>query len=351
MPNTKMKAIFKTKREPGIEVLEADVPEIGSTDILVKVVAGSLCGSDVHYYEWAPGSQIVNVPVILGHEFSGEVVETGAEVTQVAVGDRITAMPGMPCGQCPDCRIGRGDSCTSRLAPGIISNGYFAEYARLTAGANIFKIPENVSFDAASLSEPLAVCLNAIDISDFKMGLKTAVLGPGPIGLLTLQLLKAGGAGLVMMVGTSADERRLALAEKFGADVVINVDEEDPVDKARELAGEGFRRGLDLVFEATGNPNSIPQGLDMVRPGGEVILIGIHSGPASFDPIPMVRGRKKLLGAYTYDAQTWTRVLDLLSSGLLDVEAMITHKLPLDEAEQGFQLALKKEAAKVLFTP
>ncbi len=350
MPNEKMKAIFKTKREPGIELLETDVPEIGSTDILVKVAAGSLCGSDVHYYQWAPGSQIVNVPVILGHEFAAEVVEIGAEVTQVAVGDRITAMPGMPCGQCPNCRIGRGDSCASRLAPGIISNGYFAEYARLTAGANIFKIPENVSFDAASLSEPLAVCLNAIDISGFKLGLKAAVLGPGPIGLLTLQLLKAGGAGLVMMVGTSADAARLDLAEKFGADVVINVDEEDPVEKARELAGEGFRRGLDLVFEATGSPNSIPQALEMVRPGGEVILIGIHSGPASFDPIPMVRGRKKLLGAYAYDTHTWSRVITLLASDQLDVEAMITHRLPLDRAEEGFQLAITKEAAKVVFT-
>jgi len=346
-----MQAIFKMKKEPGIEVLETDVPQIGNIDILVKVAAGSLCGSDVHYYQWAPGSQIVNVPVILGHEFSGEVVEIGADVTQVAVGDRITAMPGMPCGQCPNCRIGRGDSCTGRLAPGIISNGYFAEYARLTAGATIFKLPETVSFDAASLSEPLAVCLNAVDISDFKIGQKVAVLGPGPIGLLTLQLLKAGGAGRVMMVGTNVDEKRLALAEKFGADVIVNVDREDPVAMARELGGGGFRGGLDLVFEATGNPKSIAQGLDMVRPGGSVILIGIHSGPANFDAIPMVRGRKKLLGAYTYDAQTWSRVITLLASDLLNVEAMITHKLPLNKAEEGFQLAINKEAAKVVFTP
>ena len=351
MPKDKMQAIFKMKQEPGIELLETDIPEIGDTDILVKVAAGSLCGSDVHYYEWAPGSQIVNVPVILGHEFSGEVVEIGADVTQVATGDRITAMPGMPCGQCPNCRIGRGELCTGRLAPGILSNGFFAEYARLTAGATMFKLPENVSFEAASLSEPLAVCLNAVDIADFKIGQKVAVLGPGPIGLLTLQILKAGGASKVMMVGTSVDAKRMALAEKFGADVIVNVDQDDPVAMARELGGRGFLGGLDLVFEATGNPKSIAQGLNMIRPGGSVVMIGIHSGPAQFDAIPMVRGRKKLLGAYSYDAQTWSRVISLLDSDLLDVEAMITHKLPLEKAEEGFQLAISKEAAKVVFTP
>lgn len=342
-----MKAIVKTRREPGIEVLEVDVPEVRENDILVKVAAGSLCGSDVHYYEWLPGSQFIRVPVILGHEFSGEVVRVGSEVGVVNVGDRVAAMPSMPCGRCASCRTGRGDLCANRLVPGLLSDGFFAEYGRLTAGANIFKLPENVSYEAAALLEPFSVALNAIDISNLKIGGQTAVLGPGPIGLFTLQLLKVGGASLVMMAGTGADGKRLELADRLGADVIVDVEKEDPITRALDLTGTG----LDLVFEATGNPKSVSQGLSMVKPGGKVVLIGIHPGPAEFDPTPMVRGRKIIMGAYTYDVQTWERALAIISSGLVHPETIITHRLPLTQAEKGFDLAIKKEAAKVLFKP
>jgi 2-desacetyl-2-hydroxyethyl bacteriochlorophyllide A dehydrogenase len=342
-----MKAIVKTKKEPGIELLDVDMPVIGDAEILVKVAAASLCGSDVHYYEWLPGSQMIRVPVILGHEFSGEVIKTGPMVQSVKVGDRISAMPSMPCGQCSNCRVGRVKSCSNRLVPGLFSDGFFTEYARLTAGANIFKLPENVSFEAAALLEPFSVSLNALDISSFKIGHKTAVLGPGPIGLMTLQLLKAGGAALVMVTGTGSDRKRFEIAEKLGADIHINVDNEDPVKRVMEVTG----RGLDVVFEATGNPKSISQALDMVRPGGQVVLIGIHSGPATFDPTPMVRGRKSIISAYSYNTQTWYRAIALMTSGRVNPELIITHKLPLIQAEEGFKLAINKEAAKVLFIP
>ncbi|MBW1710050.1 MAG: alcohol dehydrogenase catalytic domain-containing protein [Deltaproteobacteria bacterium] len=342
-----MKAIVKTKPEPGVELLDVDVPQVGETDILIKVSAGSLCGSDIHYYEWLPGSQFIRVPVILGHEFSGQVVEVGSLVENVQVGDRVSAMPSMPCCQCSNCRAGRGDSCSNRLVPGLLSDGFFAEYGRLTAGANIFKLPENVSYEAAALLEPFSVALNAVDLSDLKIGQKAAVLGPGPIGLFTLQILKAGGASLIMMAGTGADEKRLDLAEELGADVIVDVEKDDPAFKTLELTGQG----LDMVFEATGNPKSVAQGLNMVKPGGKVVLIGIHPGLAEFDPTPMVRGRKTLIGAYAYDAQTWERALAVISSGQVNPEAVITHRLPLSQAEKGFQMAINKEAVKVLFMP
>jgi threonine dehydrogenase-like Zn-dependent dehydrogenase len=181
------------------------------------------------------------------------------------------------------------------------------------------------------------------------MGYRTAVLGPGPIGLLTLQLLKAGGAGLVMVVGTGSDAGRFKLAEKYGADLIVDVDKEDPLSRVHEIScREG---GLDLVFEATGNPKSVSQALEMIRPGGAVLLIGIHSGPAEFDPTPMVRGRKSLIGVYAFEAETWRRALLLISSGLVDPQSMITHRMPLERAQEGFELARKKEAAKVIFTP
>jgi 2-desacetyl-2-hydroxyethyl bacteriochlorophyllide A dehydrogenase len=342
-----MKAIVKTKKEPGIEVLDVDEPEVEETDILVKVAAGSLCGSDVHYYQWLPGSQFIRVPVILGHEFSGQVAKVGAGVNTVEVGDRISALPSMPCGRCSSCLIGRGDSCTDRLVPGLLSDGFFAPYARLTAGANIFKLPEKVSYEAASLLEPFSVALNAVDIADFRIGYKTAVLGPGPIGLLTTMILKAGGASLIMMAGTGGDEMRLDLAGRFGADIIVDVEQEDPAAAARQASGGG----LDMVFEATGNPKSVSQALDMVRPGGKVILIGIHASLAQFDPTPMVRGRKSIIGAYGYNVQTWQRAIALIASGKVDPEAIITHRLPLDKGEEGFQLAIERSAAKVIFLP
>jgi 2-desacetyl-2-hydroxyethyl bacteriochlorophyllide A dehydrogenase len=342
-----MKAIVKTKKEPGIEVLDVDEPEVKETDVLVKVAAGSLCGSDVHYYQWLPGSRFIRVPVILGHEFSGQVVKVGAGVNTVDVGDRISAMPSMPCGQCSNCLIGRGDSCTDRLVPGLLSDGFFATYARLTAGANIFKLPENVSYEAAALLEPFSVALNAVDLSDFRIGYRAAVLGPGPIGLLTTMILKAGGASLIMMAGTRGDEKRLDLARRFGADLIVDVEQEDPAATARNVSGGG----LDIVFEATGNPKSVSQALDMVRAGGKVVLIGIHAALAEFDPTPMVRGRKSIIGAYGYNVQTWRRAIALISSGKVDPEAIITHRLPLIDGEEGFELAIKRDAAKVIFLP
>jgi threonine dehydrogenase-like Zn-dependent dehydrogenase len=191
------------------------------------------------------------------------------------------------------------------------------------------------------------VALKAIDLSGIKPGETAAVLGPGPIGLLTLQLLNAAGASLIVMAGTTADRRRLEIARSLGADVIIEVDGEDPVQKAMKLTGAGF----DFVFEASGNPKSVPQALDMVKPGGKVILIGIHSGLARFNPTELVRGKKSIIGAYGYEPETWHRALALLSSRRVKAEEMITHRVPLAEARKGFELAAKREAAKVLFIP
>lgn len=342
-----MKAIVKAKKEPGIEVMDYPLPEIGSTDILIQVAAGSVCGSDVHIYEWTPSYHFMPLPMIIGHEFSGHVAEVGSDITHIQVGDRVSAIPAMACGRCDSCRIGRPAECTHRLGPGLSSHGFFAEYGLLTSVADIFKLPEKMSLDAAALLEPFSVSLNAVDASEFKIGEKVAVLGPGPIGLFTLQILRAGGAGRIMVTGADGDDKRLKLAEHLGADLAINIMNEDPVKCAREIS----RSGLDIVFEATGNPKAIPQALEMVHGGGKVILIGIHSGPASFDPTVLVRRRKSIIGAYAYSPQTWRRSIELISQGIIDVEAVISHKMPLDKAEEGFKLALQKEAVKVLLIP
>jgi L-iditol 2-dehydrogenase len=243
--------------------------------------------------------------------------------------------------------VGKGESCPEKVILGLRSPGAFAEYVRLTAGATIFKLPEILTYEAAALCEPLAVTLKAVDLSGIKAGERVAVLGPGPIGLLALQVLKAAGASLIMMSGTAADDKRLKIAQTLGADVIVEVEKEDPIRKAMDLTGAG----MDFVFEASGNPKSVPQGLSMVKPGGKLILIGIHSGLATFNPTELVRRKKSIVGAYGYEPETWQRALALLSSRRVVVEAMITHRVPLAEAQKGFELAVKREAAKVLFVP
>jgi len=215
----------------------------------------------------------------------------------------------------------------------------------------MFKLPEGLDYEAAALCEPLCVALHAVDLSNIKVGQTAVVLGPGPIGLLTLQVVKAAGAGLVMVAGTGADKKRLEIARRLGADVIINVDSEDPVNRATEVTRGGFSTGLDFVFEATGSPKSVSQALSMVRRGGKVVLIGIHPTPAEFDVTNLVRSSKSIIGAYGYDPETWRRSLLLLSSGKIQVEPMITHRIPLSNAGEGFELSIRKEAAKVLFIP
>ena len=228
-------------------------------------------------------------------------------------------------------------------------DGAFAEYVRITAGANIFKLPDELSYETAALCEPFSVALQAVDISNIRVAQKAAILGPGPIGLFTLQILKAAGAGFVLVAGANADRERLKLAERLGADVTINVEEQDPVEKIKELTGSDIDFGVDFVFEATGNPKSVPQALDMVKMEGKVILIGIHSGPAQFNPTELVRSKKSIIGAYGYQVDTWQRTLHLFSTEKVQVKEVITHQLPLSEARKGFELAMKKEAIKVLF--
>ena len=350
----RMKAVLKTQEGPGIEVRDVDVPQIGDTDILVKVVVSSVCGSDVSIYEWKSGYQgyhwwdgSLSLPVILGHEFSGRVVEVGSRVYKAAVGDRITASPLMPCGRCDMCLAERPEFCMKSIV-GMLSNGTYAEYVRLTAEANIIKLPDNVSYEAASLIEPLAVALHAVELSSIKPGDRAAVIGPGPIGLMSLQVLKAAGASLLTVSGTSADRKRLEMAERLGADIIIDVEKEDVVTRVM-AATEG--EGLDFVFEATGNSATLPQALSMVGVGGKVVLIGMYSSPAQFNPVEVVIGNKSIIGSFAYESQTWKRSLALLAKGIVAPEAMITHRLPLEEAEKGFEMAAKKEAVKVVLIP
>ena len=341
-----MKAIFKTKPEPGIEIRDIDIPKISESEILVKIHAASLCGSDIHAYEWTAGYEFMPMPMILGHEFAGEIVEVGDLVQDFTVGDRVTANPTMPCGTCSYCKSGQAGKCRSRTVLGLTGNGVFSEYAVLKSGGDIHKIPANLSMACASLCEPMSVVLNGVDLSGFISGQPAVVMGPGPIGLLTAQILKASGATPVMLTGTSADANRLDIAKQLGVDIIVNIDEEDPVKAVLRHTGR-----VNYVFEATGISHTIAQGLKMLNNGGKLMVIGIHAEEATFPTLDLVRKQKSIIGVYGYTSNTWKRSLALMASGTVNPEPMITHSMPFSKGVEGFELAHNKIAAKVIFVP
>jgi 2-desacetyl-2-hydroxyethyl bacteriochlorophyllide A dehydrogenase len=349
-----MKAIVKTRPEPGIEVQERPMPEPGDNEVLIKLQAGSLCGSDLHMYHWelpelAP---FINFPVAIGHEFSGQVAKTGKNVDHLAEGDYVTAIPEWACGVCANCRTGRPEFCLDRKHPGMfLFDGFFQEFFCLPTSAHISKLPEKPDIEAFALTEPLAVSLAAVEAAVLEIGCRAAVLGPGPIGLLILQLLRLVSPELLMMTGTSDDTARLEMARKIGADVVVDVNREDPVDKAVSLTGGPLGGGLDLVFEASGHPAAIDQGLKMLKPGGTLIIVAIHSKPAEIDTFSLVVGKKKIQGAFGFELEQWEKAVGLIASGRVDTAALITHRIPISRAQEGFRLAERKEAVKVIFTP
>ena len=345
-----MKAIVKARPAPGVEVRDVPVPEPKPGWAQVRVKAVGICGSDVHAYEWTHGYEFMekSLPLILGHEFSGTVVKVGQGVTNVKVGDRVFMGPGRGCGTCFYCRIGRPQNCLNRAGIGLFGNdGAMAEYVAVPADT-LWTMPDNMSFEVGALCEPLAVSVNAVYVSGVRPGQTVVVLGPGPIGLLAILALSAAGPRIAV-TGTTADGKRLEVARRLGADVEINVDKEDPVSAVMKLTG-GF--GADVVYEATGVPETIQQGLDMLRKGGVLVAIGIHARPAKLDLIDFVRSAKTIVGSYGQcGPSVWREEVEMLRRGDIDPTPIVSHRLPLDDAVKGFELARTKQAVKVLFTP
>jgi threonine dehydrogenase-like Zn-dependent dehydrogenase len=335
-----MKAIVKAEPISGIAVSDVPIPHITPGFTLLKVKACGICGSDVHIYDWTPGYEVMIpfMPLILGHEFSGEVIEVGAGPTDLKAGDRVVAGPSKLYTHSPR----RYD----RPLIGPFANGGFAEYA-LVSSDRLWKLPQNVSYAVGALCEPLAIAMNAVRISKILSGERSVVLGPGPIGLLTLLSLKASGV-YVFVTGKGIDDTRLQLASQLGADVTINVDKVNPESLIFQTTNG---TGVDVAYEATGFPPTIQQGLNMVKRGGKVVVIGIHPSSATINLLDLVRGAKQILGSYSGPVSIWIRELALLAQGIINPEPIISHRLPLTEAEEGFNLAHTKKGVKIIIEP
>lgn len=344
-----MKAVVKYGKGKGlIEIREVPEPKIKEDEVLIEVKAVSVCGSDLHIYH---DSHPYWPPMILGHEFSGVIADIGKEVSGWKVGDRIVSETRTgSCGICYACQSGYPQICEQKRPYGIGINGAYTKYVAGPARL-LHRLPENVPFEVGAVIEPTAICITSIlERSGLQAGESVVITGPGPIGLLSLAVAKAAGARIVGVTGRSLDEGiRFKKARELGADFTLNVDQEDPVKKVLEMTN-GL--GVDILIETSGGGKAIYQAFEMVRRLGRICAIGI-SGKEEV-PIPYDRGIFKALRydfCFSSSWTAWERTIGLISKGVLPIEKMITHKLPLEKWEEAFHLLENLEAAKVILIP
>jgi L-iditol 2-dehydrogenase len=329
--------------EPGKFVIEdRPVPKIGSGDLLLKVAACGVCGTDIHIFH---GEHFVQFPVIPGHEYSGEVVEVGVEVSHIKIGDRVTVDPNITCGVCHFCRRGQIHLCENLTALGVNMDGGFAEYS-LVPAKQAYKLPSDLPVEMAALVEPLACCVHGIDLAEIAVGDDVLVMGAGPIGLIMMQLARLAGARRVLVSEPYESRRNLAL--QLGADVVIDPLKQD----VREEALKETEVGADVVIECVGSPKTSEQAPGLAKRGGMILLFGVTSPDleARIKPYDIFLRELTIRGSFI-NPFTHARAIGLLAAGKVRVEPLISHRLRLDEFGKVLSLAGTPEAAKILIEP
>ena len=342
-----MLAVVKPDPAPGAEIRQVKIPEIGLSDVLVKVDVASVCGTDLHIYNWDPWAQNrIHPPLIPGHEFCGHVAAVGKEVTTVKEGDFVSAEMHVACGKCLQCRTGEAHICQNVKIIGVDANGAFAEYVVIPE-SNIWKLDPSIPKEYASILDPLGNAVHTVLAGD--IAAKTvAITGTGPIGLFSIAVARACGATQIFAIETN--KYRRAIAQQMKADFVIDPTVEDPKQIVMD-ATEGI--GVDVVLEMAGHPSAIRTGFDILRRGGRISLLGIPSRPISLDfaddiifkgaTIQGINGRKMY--------QTWYQMTALLKAGKLDLHPVITDRLAMKDFNKGMERLKTGEASKILLYP
>ena len=342
-----MKAVIKPAAAPGAQLITAPIPQPGPGQVLVKVRTASICGTDLHIYFWDPWAHArIKPPLIFGHEFAGEVVELGAGLDSLKVGDFISAETHVVCGKCIQCRTGNAHVCQDMHILGVDIPGVFAEYVVIPASNAVIN-DKSLPPDYCSVQEPLG---NAVftALSDDITAKTVLITGVGPIGLMAVDVAKAAGAAAVFV--TDINEYRLDIARKLGADLAINSRNEDPVAAVKKATGGA---GVDVVLEMSGNPTAIHQGFAALRSGGRVSMLGIPSNPMEINIADEIvfKGAKiyGITGRRMYE--TWYQVGGLLRSGKLHLDTIITHKFPLERFAEAMEIMRSGNSGKILLVP
>jgi L-iditol 2-dehydrogenase len=342
-----MKALVKYAPGNGnVGVQDVDEPHCGPRQVKVEIAYCGVCGTDLHVMH----DTFRNFPpVILGHEFSGTVVEIGSEVTTVSKGERITGLgaTAVSCGECEYCRQGYFIFCSRRRGMGHGVNGAFTRYVLLRPD-QVYKVPPALSLEEAAMSEPFAAAVQAVvELTPVRLGDTALISGPGPIGLLCLKLLVASGIKAIV-AGAPGDDERLAAAKRFGAFATVNVGKEDLQAAIKEYTSG---RGVDFALECAGVGASVRGCLGALRPMGHYTQVAICGRDIEF-PIDLIFYKQlSMKGSICYTANTWRRMMEIYATGKIHFADMITAKLPITEWQEAFDLCMTKQAVKVLMYP
>ena len=339
-----MKAIVKAAPGKGVSILDVPVPKTGPNDVLIRVMAAGICGTDAHIYNWDPWAQgRVKPPFVVGHEFVGEIVEVGTHVSGFSTGEIVSAEGHISCGHCILCKTGQAHICRDMLIIGVDRDGCFAEYIAMPA-TNLWRIPPEVPIAWAAVHDPLGNAFHTVLTADIP-GRTVMVLGCGPIGAMAVAIARASGASKV--IATETNPLRRGIAQKMGAHLVLDPSREDVLKAVADATG-GL--GVDVACEMSGHPDAIRQALRAVRNGGRVQLLGI---PTKEVPLDLARDVifkgitvYGVIGRLMYD--TWRQMSECLKAGLIDLDPVITHKVGFDEFEKGIAAITSGEAGKVV---
>jgi threonine 3-dehydrogenase len=337
-----MKALVKAKRERGIWMQDVAKPTVGHNDVLIRVNRSAICGTDIHIYQWDDWAQhTIPVPLAVGHEFYGTIVECGIEVRGFEPGDRVSAEGHITCGVCRNCRAGRRHLCMNTKGVGVNRPGAFAEYIAVPA-FNVFKLPDAITDDMAAILDPLGNATHTALSFDL-VGEDVLITGAGPIGIMAVAIARYAGARHVVI--TDINDYRLDLARKMGASAALNVMQDSIDDTMQEL---GMEEGFDVGMEMSGNPTAFRDLLRTMHHGGKVALLGIPPDETAIDWNQVIFKGLILKGIYGREMfETWYKMSSMLQSGL-DIEPIITHHFGIDDFEPAFELMESGQSGKVI---
>ncbi len=339
-----MKAICKSKREPGLWLEEIDVPSHGINDVLIKVRRAGICGTDVHIYKWDDWAQrTIPVPMAIGHEFVGEIVEVGSNVTDFQPGDIVSGEGHVTCGRCRNCLAGRRHLCAHTLGVGVNRPGAFAEYVVLPM-SNIWRHVPSIDLDIAAIFDPFGNAVHTA-LSFPVLGEDVLITGAGPIGLMAAAVVRHAGARFVVV--TDRNPFRLELAKKMGATVAHDVSKGTLKDLQEKL---GMTEGFDIGLEMSGSADAFRDMLDNMSHGARIAMLGIPDKEMSIDWRTVVFNMLTIKGIYGREMyETWYKMTVMLQSGL-DIRPVITHRFHYTEFEKGFAAMMSGDAAKVILS-
>jgi len=337
-----VKSLAKQERRPGIWMVDNPIPKIGPNDLLIKIRKTAICGTDMHIFHWDEWSQqTIPVPMIVGHEYVGEVQEIGSEVAGFSIGDRVSGEGHITCGHCRNCRAGRRHLCRNTTGVGVDRQGAFAEYLVIPA-FNAFKIPDNISDDMAAIFDPFGNAVHTALSFDL-VGEDVLVTGAGPIGIMAAAVARHVGARHVVI--TDVNDYRLSLAKQMGVTRAVNVNSESLKEVMTTL---GMSEGFDVGLEMSGMPSAFGDMLDKMNHGGKIAMLGIPSKDVSIDWNKVIFKGLTIKGIYGREMfETWYKMVSLLQSGL-DLSPIITHQMPVDDFQKGFDIMSSGKSGKVL---